>query len=251
MTRSWDMAGMALGAIRERIRSLVWLAMVTIFCGFGLLLPASAMAQNQDFQLRTAVELKQDLPDGFALRIGYQARFDENARQFKGGYTTADLSYKLSKHVDLLGEFRYATSNSWDKFRFGLGVAVSGRVEKIDLSAKLRYQYEHFLQSLPEIGQYPDRQNLRLKLEAERKLVKHLRIHVSTEPQIRSEEMRPHFQRVRNIVGLKWEIAKRHTLDASYYYQPQFKGTLDKTYHMAVVSYSIDLPKWWKKKGRK
>lgn len=215
------------------------------------LLPMMLHAQDQDFQVRAGVELKQDLPDGFALRLGYQARLDENAQQFKGGYTTADLSYKLNKRIDLLGEFRYATSPQWDKFRFGLGLAFSTKVEKIDLSVKLRYQYEHFLQNLPEIGQYPDRQNLRLRLEAERKLVKHVRIHVSTEPQIRSEEMRPHFQRVRNIIGLKWEIAKRHTLDASYYYQPQFKGTLDKTYHMAVLSYSMDLPKWWKKKGRK
>ena len=222
-----------------------------VFAFLVLLCPVLVCAQDQDFQVRAGVELKQDLPDGFSLRLGYQARFDENAQQFKGGYTSADLSYKVHKRIDLLGEFRYATSTSWDKFRFGVGVAFSGKVEKIDLSAKLRYQYEHFLQNLPEIGQYPDRQNLRLKLEAERKIVKHLRLHVSTEPQIRSEEMRPHFQRIRNIVGLKWEIAKRHSLDLSYYYQPQFKATLDKTYHMAVLSYSMDLPKWWKKKGRK
>jgi hypothetical protein len=211
----------------------------------------SLFAQTSDFQTRTGIQIKQNLPKGFDLAVGYQARTDHAAQRFRGSYFTLDLGYKLTDNSNVLFEFRYATSPRWDKFRFGIGYLAKTKIGKITFSAKLRYQYEHFLQNWPEIDQYPDRQNIRLKLEAERKIVKHLRGHISTEPQFRFEGIHGRFQRIRNIVGVEWEIAKRHHLDLSYYYQPQFNAREVRHIHIAELTYSWDLPKKWKGKSDK
>lgn len=212
------------------------------------LCPLLPFAQSSDLQTRAGVQLNQNLPKGFDLSVQYQARFDHMSQAFSGSYVSADLGYKLGKHWSTDFEIRFATSNVWDKFRFGIGLTGKAKVEKIDLSAKLRYQYEHYLQNLPEIGQFPDRNNIRLKLQAQRKVVKHVFAHISTEPQFRITSMQGSLQRVRNIVGLDWEFIKRHHIDCSYYYQPQFKGLQVNSVHILVATYAIDLPKWKKKK---
>jgi hypothetical protein len=213
---------------------------------FGL--PISANAQSSDFQGRAGVKVTQDFRKGFDLSVGYQLRLDHGMQAFRGSYFTADVGYKLSKHLGATFEFRYATSPEWDKFRIGLALTGKTKVEKIDLSAKIRYQYEHFLQNWPDIGQFPDRQNFRLKLEAERKVFKHVRGHISIEPQIRIDGRNASFQRVRNIVGIDWEIVKKHHLDISYYFQPQFKSLEVKYVNILAATFSLDLEKWKKKK---
>jgi hypothetical protein len=226
----------------DRLRHLVRL----LIC----LLPMGMAAQTSDFQVRTGVQLKQDLPDGFDVSLSYQLRLKNNAQEFLGSYLSADVGYKISDHLTALGEFRYATSYDWDKFRFGVGLQAKGKLGKLQWSAKARYQRERFLQSWPEIGQYPDRNNMRLKLELERKLIKHVQWHISSEPQVRIQGREGGFQRIRNIAGLDWEFVKRHHVDLSYYYQPEFKSTLDQTKHMLVATYSLELPKWWKGKKK-
>jgi hypothetical protein len=223
-------------------------------CALGCLLlsalPMLMWGQSSDFQTRTGIKVTQDLRKGWEVSAGYQLRTYQYARSFRGSYLTLDVSKKLTDAVDGLFEFRYATSPRWDKFRFGIGFMAKTKVGKITFSAKPRYQYEHFLQSWPEIGQFPARQNFRLKLEAERKVVKNLRGHISIEPQVRLDGRYGRFQRIRNIIGLEWEIAKRHHLDASYYYQPQFSSAEVKHVHIAELTYAWDLPKWGKGKKK-
>jgi hypothetical protein len=212
------------------------------------MLPTFLLAQTSDFQVRAAVQVKQDLPKGFDLSLTYQLRRDHNAQAFSGGYSSFDIGYKIGKHLTALGEFRYATSYDWDKFRFGIGFQWKDKLmKKTDYSIKVRYQREHYYQSWPEIGQFPDRNNMRVKLEIERKLVKRLYLHVSAEPQVRIQGREGGFQRVRNIAGLDWEFVKHVHLDLCYYYQPEFKlGLLSRSKHMAVGTVCVDLGKWWK-----
>jgi hypothetical protein len=225
---------------RWRYIALVWVA----------LQPCLLHAQAGDLQARMGLQVKQDLPKGFDLALTYQVRIDHNLQAFSGAYTSADVGYKLGKHLSAVGEIRYATSYDWDKFRFGAGLQWKDKLmKKTDYSIKLRYQREHWLQSWPEIGQFPERNNIRLKIEIERKLAKRLYLHLSTEPQVRIVGRTGGFQRFRNIAGLDWEFLKNHHVDLSYYYQPEFKlGLHSASNYMIVGSYQISLGKWWKKK---
>jgi Protein of unknown function (DUF2490) len=210
----------------------------------------AAQQPEHDLQARIGMQLKQDLPKGFDLGLTYQLRLDHNLQAFSGSYLSVDGGYKLHKHLSALADFRYATSYDWDKFRFGAGLVWKDKLmKKTDYSIKLRYQREVFLQSWPEIGQFPTRNNIRLKLEVERKLAKRFYLHVSCEPQVRYEGRIGGFQRLRNVAGFDWEFVKHHHIDLSYFYQPEFElGQHRESKYMLVAMYTVDLGKWWKGK---
>jgi hypothetical protein len=115
-----------------------------------------------------------------------------------------------------------------------------------NLSAKLKYQYQYFIQSMPEFGFNPPFSNFRLKLEAERKIIKKLKVFVSSEPMYRHKASSLYFKRVRNSVGLKWSPIKRTTLEASYIFQPEWNSR--NTVQVMQFNITVDLPKKWNRK---
>ena len=207
-------------------------------------------AQTSDVQARLGLRVKQDLPKGFEVAFTFQPRLDHQLAAFGGGYTYGDIGYAVNKRLSAIGELRYATSTSWDKFRFGGGFIWKDKLmKKTEYQIKMQYQRELYLQSWSEIGQYPDRNNVRLKLGIERKLDKHLILHISCEPQVRVAARMGGLQRVRNLIGINWEFVKNQHIDLAYFYQPEFaSGHLANTNHVLVLNYSLQLGKWWKKK---
>ena len=205
-----------------------------------------SQAQRSDFQVWNAIELRQDLRKGFDVSAQYQSRIDQNASRFRASYFSSSLGYKLSKTFSLDADIRYSTSSSWDRLRYGLGINAHGKLAGLNLSAKLKYQYQHFLQQMPEFGINPSISNFRLKLEAERKIVKKLKAFISSEPMSRFEESSLYFKRMRNSIGLKWSPNKKTTLEASYIFQPEWNSR--KTIQVMQFNISFDLPKKWNHK---
>jgi hypothetical protein len=203
-------------------------------------------AQTSDFQVWNAIELKQDLRKGFDLSAQYQSRIDQNASRFRASYFSSSLGYKLSKSLSLNADIRYSTSSSWDRLRYGFGINAHGKMSGLNLSAKLKYQYQHFLHRMPEYGINPSISNFRLKLEAERKIVKKLKAFISSEPMYRYEESTLYFRRMRNTIGLKWAPNKKTTLEASYIFQPMWNSR--ETIQVMQFNISFDLPKKWYRK---
>jgi hypothetical protein len=203
-------------------------------------------AQTSDFQIWNAIELKQDLRKGFDLSAQYQSRIDQNASSFRASYFSTSLGYKLSKTFSLDADIRFSSSSSWDRLRYGFGINAHGKVAGFNLSAKLKYQYQHFLQRMPEFGINPSISNFRLKIEAERKIVKKLKAFISSEPMYRYEESTLYFRRMRNTIGLKWSPNKKTTFEASYIFQPMWNSR--ETIQVMQFNISFDLPKKWYRK---
>lgn len=220
-----------------------------IFWG-GLLLPLLGHAQNQEFQSRWGLQFDKEFRKGFDLSLSYQARFDHDSQNFQGSYFSISPSYKINKWLSAAMEFRYATSPVWDKFRLGAGFTAKKNFHKNQVALRLLYQYEFYYQSIPEIGQNPNKNMFRLRLQYTRKLSKDLKVYVSTEPRFLVREQIGWIQRVRNSVGLEWAFIKQHSLDLSYFYQPQFSPaiSLDNTVHVLNLNYVFSWSKMKKKK---
>lgn len=215
-----------------------------------LLLPLLGLAQNQEFQTRWGLQLDKEFRKGFDLSLSYQARFNQDSRNFQGSYISVSPSYKMNKWLSASVEFRYATSPVWDKFRLGAGFTAKKNFHKNQVALRLLYQYEFYYQSLPEIGQNPDKNMLRLRLQYTRKLVKDVKVYVGIEPRFMVREQQGWIQRVRNSVGLEWAFNKHHSLDLSYFYQPEFNAaeSLDNTVHVMNLNYVFSWSKMKKKK---
>jgi hypothetical protein len=211
-----------------------------------LLFTPVLFAQTQDVQLWNAIELKQDLPKKFDLSIQYQSRIDKDISRFRGSYISTTVGYKLNKHWSAEAGIRYSTSNRWDRIRYSVGIGGQWKWKGWELSSKFKYQYQFYLASMPEYGINPPVQNFRLKLGAEHKLVKKLKVFVSSEPMFRYKSSEFYFRRVRNTAGLRWSPSKKLGIEASYVWQPQWNAAATIQVMQLNVSYS--LPKHWKKK---
>ena len=203
-------------------------------------------AQTSDFQVWNSFELRQDLRKGFDLSAQYQSRIDQNASRFRASYFSSSLGYKLSKTVSLDADIRYSSSNSWDRLRYGIGINAHGKIAGLNLSAKIKYQYQHFLQRMPEYGINPAIHNFRVKMEVERKIAKKLKAFISSEPMVRFEASSLYYRRIRNTIGLKCSPNKKTTLETSYIFQPEWNSR--KTIQVMQFNISFDLPKKWNRK---
>lgn len=206
-----------------------------------------AVAQEQDFLVRSSLGIKANVTEDVSLQIQAQSRLKTNAQEFGGMYYTLSPKIELTKELSLSPEVRFATSALWDKTRYGLGVQYKIDLGKLELSLRTLYQYEYYVQSIPEIGQYPDKQNIRFRIQAEYKLKKRLYAFASIEPQVRIEEQEAWFQRVRNVLGIEWEFTKHHALTASVFIQPQYNSSFSKLNYVAAVGYEFQLPNFYSK----
>ena len=207
-------------------------------------------AQTQVFSLRSAAGLKANFSHDLSLSLDAQSRIGNNLLQFGGMYYTLSAKYKITDELKVAPELRLASSSMWDKVRYGIGVEYKIDLGKIDLELRALYQFEHYSQSIADVGQYPDKQNLRCRLLAEYKIKKRLHLFASVEPQYRIEESIGSFQRIRNVVGVNYEVMKHHTFTFAFFIQPQYASTLQKTNFISSLAYSYELPNFFTKKQK-
>ena len=189
------------------------------------------------------------LKNGFNISSQYQSRFNVDASQLRASYISTSLGYKLTKTFSLEADIRFGTSNSWDCLRYGIGLTTQYKIFGFNFAAKIKYQYQHYLQSMPEFGINSPINNIRLKLEAERKITKKLKAFISSEPLYRIEASSGFFRRIRNGLGLQWTPIKRITIEASYLFQPEWNSR--NTLHVSQCNLAYTLPKKWNRKNPK
>ncbi len=200
-------------------------------------------AQSDDFALRSGLEIKKDFRKGFNLSLEYQYRRNQYLSMFQASYFSISPSYKINNVLSTSFEFRYGTSKVWDRFRYAYYLSAKKNIGKVQLSLRGGYLYEHYLQEVVEINQFTATNSLRFRLQAERKLVKHVKATISSEPIIRINngmEMR----QMRNIVELSWEFLKNQEFSLSYLQMPTFNNSLYlNSNHILQVNYRILIPK--------
>ncbi len=204
---------------------------------------------QQDFMMRNSVGIKAELSPKFSVDVSVQSRLQNNVQVFSGMFFYCSPKLQISDNFSLLTDIRYGSSSLWDRMRYGIGVQYKYPLKKIKFTVRGLYQYEHFEQSLPDIGQYPDRSNFRLRLLSEYKMTKRISVVAAIEPLYRIEQNIGRFQRIRNTIGIEWEIIKRHTVTASLFIQPQYQTSLQRVHYIANVGYTFELPALYDKKN--
>ena len=227
-----------------KINSLKFKFLIAFICLFGI----SKAQNNNDFRAWSSFEISGNLTKKFSLSFKTQARFYNQVTQLNGLYYTLDASRKIKKKWSIEGGLRFNTSNTWNSFRMRIGIAKKLKINKIDFSIRGLYQVQ-----LNEFGFHENYRNVpissaRFKIQAERKLIKHLKIKLFSEPLWRKEGAEVFLRRIRNSIGLSYELNKNLNADISYLYQPQFYPR--KVVNIISFSFSYDLPKMYKKKGK-
>ncbi len=228
-----------------KINNLKYKFLIGLICVLGI----SKAQNNDDFRAWSSFEISGNLTKKFSLSFKTQTRFYNQVTQLNGFYHSLDASRKIKKKWSLEGGLRFNTSNTWNSFRMRIGVAKKLKINKIDFSIRGLYQVQ-----LNEFGFHENYRNVpissaRIKIQAEKKLIKHLKIKLFSEPLWRKEGTGVFLRRIRNSVGLSYDLNKNLNADISYLIQPQFYPR--RVVNIISFSLSYDLTKMDKKKGKK
>jgi len=216
---------------------------------FIFIIPLTLEAQqNSDLNAWTSIELTGNLPKKIALSFKIQTRFDKQITNLRGAYYSLEASKNLKKKWSIETGLRLNTTDTWNRFRMRVGLIKKLKINKLEVSFRALYQLR-----LSEFGLHENYRNIpvsttRFKIQIQRKLIKHMKIKLFTEPLWRLESGNVYLRRIRSSVGLSYEFAKNTTAEISYLYQPQFYP--NKTINIISFALSYDLLRK-KKKDKK
>ncbi len=224
---------------------------------FAFLLPFTvAFTQAQEFRhdagFWSAVQLNFDLPKNFSFSAQYQLRLDQNLLRVRGSYFSGALQYDIhKKYLSAEVEYRYRTSRWGDQHRFGIGLTGKYKYKKVSFSLRTVYQRGHeYFNSSYESGHEPTNY-LRNRFQVKLDLKKRVELYASVEPYVRFSNKFNGVDRFRSIAGVGWEFIKTHHLQVFYLNQFTIGRRNPVMQHNTGISYSWDVPKFWKKSKKK
>lgn len=218
-------------------------SILLVFC----VAPLAKAQYNDDFRIRTGIELNKDFHKGFQLSLQYQYRRNNNLTEFQGSYFTISPSYKINDYLNTTVDLRYATSPVWDRFRVASYLNTHVKYRKLEYSMRAGYLYEYYLQEFSETGQFLPTHNLRLRFQLEKKIIKKVKAQVGIEPVWQQEANGFQFRQFRNTASLNWEFIKNHKVSVEYLWQPTYSSEYLYSNHTILLNYSIYIPKFKKK----
>ena len=205
---------------------------------------------TDDFMLWNSFGFKASLSPAMSIDASIQIRLQNNVQHLNGMYFFITPKYEIFDNTMLIADIRYGTSSLWNRIRYGMGLQYKYSLKKLKCSVRGLYQYEYFDNSVPDIGQFPDRYNIRLRLSSEYSITKRISFFAAIEPLYRIEQSIGGLQRIRHTFGFEWEILKRHTITTSFLVQPQYQqASLQRIQYISHVGYTFELPALYDKKN--
>lgn len=184
-----------------------------------------AQAVRSDFNFWGGFEVKHQVSKKFEISVQFQSRFDKDANRLRGNYFNLDGSRKLGKGFRILFETRFATSANWDKYRFGLGLQKTIKLNAkghSEIKIRTLYQYQFFPTADEIYGIDEAQQNYRFRISYNQKLVKKTYFTFQSEPMWRLEGGEFFFRRLRTTASIKRSLPGPWTIEAGYSRQLNF-----------------------------
>ena len=225
-----------------RIRDRYIVGILVMLTAGGL----QAVARD-DFRLKTGAGIRKEFRKRFDVTVRYKAAFDQNAATFHASYFYLNPSYRINKHLDAELEWRHATSRVWDKDRFGVALTGHRKFGSVRSSLRGKVEREVFRQSLPEIGQFPDRMQFRLEAKASVKIMRRVDVFASVEPVWRQAGPETYFKKFTLTAGAEWTFVKHHQLEGSFARQARQHSAVDTAW-ILEVKYLWTIPNGKKKR---
>lgn len=111
---------------------------------------SAALAQNTDVRLWAGIQLEKKIIKNLSVHINGQARFIENVSDLGSYIGELGVSYKMNKHWEIEGYYRYIGKRDWKpnkeiyvlepRHRFYANIIYDHKIGKLKFENRLRYQ---------------------------------------------------------------------------------------------------------------
>lgn len=183
-----------------------------------------------DIQGRFGADLNLDLPKKWDLGLEYQARVMQNFQTYSGSYLSLGFGKGVSKHLTLLGEYRFARLLDAVSHRLGVGLIADRKIGmwKTDFRVLAMNRVEDFddVTELQNVDNY-----LRLRVRGRRKLDDRIELSLHAEPIYRMASGLQ-IDNYRFQAGFGYDINKHTTLQFYYLNRPDYAKKYFRQYHI-------------------
>ncbi len=177
----------------------------------------------------------------------YQRRYINNLKTYNASYLSAGASYKLTKALDLLTEYRQAWVAKSIYHRYSVGFQYNQDFKNWEFG--IRGLLQNQIQDLDDPSK-PDKAKgyYRFRFSANYSIIKKLDAFVSVEPifRIGGNSLVDNW---RDQLGVKYKIAKHLKVEAYYIFRPDYgKATYNRYFHILGLGLDYSIKTWKKKK---
>ncbi len=208
---------------------------------------------SQNRQLWFWLQFTKQLPKKFSIGFQYQLRLGNNMTKFTGENFYANLGYKINKYVSTSFTYQFFTSNKVNNHTFFFSLTGKYRYRDFTVGVRTAYQYvtEYFSRRY-DPGHEPVHE-LRNRLFLKYAVASNWTVYAYCEPYLffdpKYNSRGIWVDKIRNLVGVDWQVYKYNTIGLFYFFQPEFTGKRPEYQHVVGLVYDFDLPKKvnWKK----
>lgn len=226
--------------------------LIVFFCPLlFVLLPCSAQ-QSNDAGMWATLTLQHSFTKKINLVIDQEFRLKENYQRINLFYTNIGIDYKLSKFLKISTTYRNIQKKRLDetysfRHRLLLDVTAKKKLQKFTLSERVRYQIEVKDLYTSKKGKLPE-QFLRfktdLKFAANEKVIPYfsceLRYQIR-DPRGDGSRYNEAFHRVRNVLGIEYQINKKNSVNLYYLIQSEFNISTPESNYILGIAYSLTI----------
>jgi hypothetical protein len=224
-----------------------------IIIAFVLLASLSLSAQvDNDAGFWGTLTLQKKVTKKVSVVIDQELRLRENFQRINLFYTNLGVDYKFNKYFKLSPSYRAIQKMRLDntfsyRHRLSLDATIKKKFNKITLAERVRYQIEvqDFLTSSK--GKLPE-QFLRFKTDLKYATNTKITPFVSCELRYQIRSWRGNdmvynngFHRIRNIMGIDYEMNNKHNLTLYYLIQNEFNIDNLENIYIVGLAYTFSL----------
>lgn len=216
-----------------------------------LLFCASAQKSN-DAGMWATFTIQHPLSKKINFVIDQEFRLKENYQRINLFYTNIGIDYKYNKFLKISPTYRTIQKRRLDgtysyRHRLMLDVTLKKKLNKFTLSERIRYQAEVQDLYTSKKGKLLE-QFLRLKTDLKYSLNDDITPYISCELRYQIRAPRGDgpsydkgFHRIRNVLGVEYQINKKNSVNLYYLIQSEFNISTPESIYILGIAYSLTI----------
>jgi hypothetical protein len=229
-----------------KIRLLFFISLSFLCCH------STIAQQNKDAGMWATFSIQHAITKKINVVVDQELRLKENFQRINLFYTNVGIDYKVNKFLKISPTYRAIQKKRLEgtysyRHRLMLDVTTKKKIQKFTISERVRYQAEVQDLYTSKKGKLVE-QFLRFKTDLKYSLSDNVTPYVSCELRYQIRAPRGDgplydrgFHRIRNVIGVDYQINKKNSVNLYYLIQSEFNISTPESIYIVGVAYSLTI----------
>lgn len=208
--------------------------------------------QSNDAGMWATLSIQHPLTKKINFVLDQELRLRENYQRINLFYTNIGIDYKFNKYLKISPTYRAIQKKRLDgtysyRHRLMLDISLKKKFNKISVGERIRYQAEVQDLYTSKKGKLVE-QYLRLKTDVKYSINDRITPYISCELRYQIHAPRGDgplydkgFHRIRNVLGIEYEINKKNSINLYYLIQSEFDISTPESIYILGIGYTFTI----------